>query len=145
MPLLLTGLGKGYCCILLQQIRPEGKFLSSHIVLCAHTTRIANIFLWRDVIAGSSAPPFHRFKIYLAKINTKWQVLANKSVWLEDLNVISVSAKFQVQTLCCLPEISKCIGAELQCLLVKGWNSTDSKIQVRYLGYGHPFNYSSDE
>ena len=41
---LLTGLGKGYCCILLSQIRPEGKsFLSSQIAFCAHTTKIANV------------------------------------------------------------------------------------------------------
>ena len=40
---LLTGLGKGYCCILLPQIRPEGKVLSSQIAFCAHTTRIANV------------------------------------------------------------------------------------------------------
>ena len=39
---------------------------------------------WRDVIAGSSAP-FQRFEIYLAKINTKYQVLANKTLWLEGL------------------------------------------------------------
>ena len=38
----------------------------------------------RDVIAGSFAP-FHRIEIYLAKINMKWQILANKSLWLEDL------------------------------------------------------------
>ena len=40
---LLTGLGKGYCCIVLSQIRPEGKVLSSQIIaFSAHTTRIAN-------------------------------------------------------------------------------------------------------
>ena len=41
--LLLTGLGKGYCCVLLPQIRPEGKVLSSQIAFCAHTTRTANV------------------------------------------------------------------------------------------------------
>ena len=51
----LTGLGKGYCCILLSWIRPEGKVLSSQIAFCAHTTRIS-MCCWRDVIAGSSAP-----------------------------------------------------------------------------------------
>ena len=35
---LLTGLGKGYCCILLLQVRPERKGLSSEIA-----TRIANV------------------------------------------------------------------------------------------------------
>ena len=35
--------GKGYCCILLPQIRPEGKVLSSQIAFNAHTTRIANV------------------------------------------------------------------------------------------------------
>ena len=39
----LTGIGKGYCCVLLPQIRPEGKVLSSQIAFCAHTTRIANV------------------------------------------------------------------------------------------------------
>ena len=39
---LLTGLEKGYGCILLIRIRPEGKVLSSEIVFCAHT-RIANV------------------------------------------------------------------------------------------------------
>ena len=51
--LLLTGLGKGYCSILLPQIRPEGKVLSSQIEFCGHTTRMCR---WRDVIAGSSTP-----------------------------------------------------------------------------------------
>ena len=49
---LFTGLGNGYCCILLPQVRPEGKVLSSQIALCAHTTRIANVVS----MAGSSAP-----------------------------------------------------------------------------------------
>ena len=40
---LLTGVGKRYCCIPLSRIRPEGKVLSSQIVFCAHTTRIANV------------------------------------------------------------------------------------------------------
>ena len=40
---LLTGLGKGYCCILLPQIRPEGKVLLSQIAFCVHTTRIASV------------------------------------------------------------------------------------------------------
>ena len=39
---LLIDLGKGYCCILLPQIRLEGKVLSSQIAFCAHT-RIANV------------------------------------------------------------------------------------------------------
>ena len=54
--------------------------------------------------------------------------------------VTSVCAKFQVQILCCLPEVSKCIRAELYCLLVKGLISTDSKTHVRYLFYSFPFN-----
>ena len=41
--------------------------------------------------------------------------------------------KFQVQILFRLPEISQYIGAELQCLLVKGLNSTYSKTHARYL------------
>ena len=40
---LLTGLAMGYCCILLPQIKPEGKVLSSQIEFCARTTRIANV------------------------------------------------------------------------------------------------------
>ena len=40
---LLTGLGKGYCCVLLPQIKPEGKVLSSQIAFCAYTMRIANV------------------------------------------------------------------------------------------------------
>ena len=39
---LLIDQGKGYCCILLPQIRPEGKVLSSQIAFCAHTTWIAS-------------------------------------------------------------------------------------------------------
>ena len=35
---LLTGLGMGFCCILLPQVRLEGKVLSPQIALCAHTT-----------------------------------------------------------------------------------------------------------
>ena len=42
---LLTGLGKGYCCILLPQIRPEGKVLSSQTAFCTHMTIIANVLL----------------------------------------------------------------------------------------------------
>ena len=52
---LLTGLGKGYCCILLSQIRPESKVLSSQIVF-AHTRWGLEMCWWHDVIAGSSAP-----------------------------------------------------------------------------------------
>ena len=40
---LLTGLGKGYCYMLLPQIGPEGKVLSFQIAFCTHTTRIANV------------------------------------------------------------------------------------------------------
>ena len=40
---LLTGLGMRYCCILLPQIRPQGKVLSFQIAFCAHTTKIANV------------------------------------------------------------------------------------------------------
>ena len=40
---LLTSLGKEYCCILLPQIRAEGKVLSSQIAFCAHTTGIVNM------------------------------------------------------------------------------------------------------
>ena len=40
---LFTGLGKAYCCILLPQIRPEGKVLVSQIAFCAYTTRITNV------------------------------------------------------------------------------------------------------
>ena len=55
----LTGLGKGYCCILLPQIRPEGKVLSLtlHLKLhFAHTRGGLQMWWWHDVIAGSSAP-----------------------------------------------------------------------------------------
>ena len=45
---LLTGLGKGYCCTLLPQIRPDGKVLSSQIAFYAHAIRIANVLVaWR--------------------------------------------------------------------------------------------------
>ena len=37
---LLTGLGKGYCCILLPQ--PEGKVISSQIAFCVHKMGISN-------------------------------------------------------------------------------------------------------
>ena len=45
----LIGLGKGYCRILLPQIRPEGKVVSSQIAFCT-------LCRWRHFIAGSSAP-----------------------------------------------------------------------------------------
>ena len=51
-----TGLGKAYCCILLPQIRPEGKVLSSQIAFSAYTRRGLQMCRWRDVIAGSSTP-----------------------------------------------------------------------------------------
>ena len=55
---LLTGLGKGYCYILLPQIRPEGKVLSSQIAFCtfAHTQQGLQMCRWHDIIAGSSTP-----------------------------------------------------------------------------------------
>ena len=40
---LLTGKGKGYFGILLPQIRPEGKGLSSQTAFYAHTTRFAKV------------------------------------------------------------------------------------------------------
>ena len=52
---LLTSLGKGYCCILLPQIRPAGKVLSSQIAFWALMMRIA-MCLWHDVMAGGFAP-----------------------------------------------------------------------------------------
>ena len=52
---LLIGPGKGYCCTLLPHIRLEGKVLSSHIAFCAHVTKL-QMYRWRDVISGSSAP-----------------------------------------------------------------------------------------
>ena len=39
----LTGVGKGYCYILLPQLKPEGNVLSFQIAYCAHTTGIANL------------------------------------------------------------------------------------------------------
>ena len=72
---------------------------------------------WRDVIAGSSALSQNQQEI-ASTVNCQ----TDHYVW-KTRSVISVSAKFQVQNLCCLPEISKCIGAELLCLLVKGLNS----------------------
>ena len=51
---LLAGLGKGYCSILLPQIRSEGKILSSQVV--CHAQQGLQMCLWRDIIAGSSAP-----------------------------------------------------------------------------------------
>ena len=55
---LLTSLKKGHCCILLSQMRPEGKVLSSQIAFCtfAHTQQGLQMCRWHDVIAGSSAP-----------------------------------------------------------------------------------------
>ena len=40
---LLTGQGTEYCCMLLSQIRPEGKILSSQIVFCAHSTQFTGL------------------------------------------------------------------------------------------------------
>ena len=53
---LLNGLGRGYCCILLSQIRDQRvKFFC--LKLCfAHARRGLQMCPWRDVIAGSSAP-----------------------------------------------------------------------------------------
>ena len=53
---LLTSVRKGYCCILLLQIRPEGKKFSSQISFCAYTRRGLQMYRWRDVIACNSAP-----------------------------------------------------------------------------------------
>ena len=41
----------------------------------------------------------------------------------------------------CLPEISKGFGSELQCLLVKALNLTDSQTHVFYLECNRPFNH----
>ena len=66
---LLAGLETEYCCTLLPHIRLEGKVLSSHIAFCAHVTKL-QMYRWRDVIAGSSAPILP-IRNYFAKINTK--------------------------------------------------------------------------
>ena len=56
--------------------------------------------------------PFHRFEICLTRISTKWHSCQINRSW-KAWSVISVSAKFQLQTLCCLLEFLKCVGAEL--------------------------------
>ena len=75
---LLTGLGKGYCCILLSQIRPEGKVFFRLKLRFAHTRRL-QMCRWRDVTAGSSAP------ISPIRNLLRQKILANKSLRLEDL------------------------------------------------------------
>ena len=54
MFLLLTGLGMGYCCILLPQIKPESFFRLK--LRFTHIRRGLQMCQCRDVIAGSSAP-----------------------------------------------------------------------------------------
>ena len=52
---LLTGLGKGYCCKLLPQIRPELKVKFFRLkLLFAHTWQGLQRCQWCDIIAGSS-------------------------------------------------------------------------------------------
>ena len=68
---------------------------------------------WHAVIAGSSAPIspiqnlFSQNQHKIASTGKQIVMFGRPEVF------ISVSAKFQVQTLFCLPEISKCIRAEL--------------------------------
>ena len=67
---LLTSLGKGYCCILLPQIRPDGKILLSQIAFLRTHNRDCKCV--DGVTSYLIAPtPFHQFGIYLAKINMK--------------------------------------------------------------------------
>ena len=87
---------------------------------------------WRDVIAGSSTPIppirnlFSQNQLEIASTGKQIVIAERREMLSQSLPM------FQVQTLCCLTEVSKYIGAELQCLLVKGLNSTDSKTHVRY-------------
>ena len=71
----------------------------------AHTRRGLQMCRWRDVVAGSSAP--------ISPIRNLFSQNQHEIASTGKQIVISVSAKFQVQALYCLPEISKCIGAEL--------------------------------
>ena len=94
---LLTGLGMRYCCILLPQIRPQGKVLCLKLRF-AHTRR--GLQMW-------FRPHFTESKFISPKSTRNgkyWQT--NRFGW-KTRSVISVSAKFQAQTLCCLPGNSK--------------------------------------
>ena len=69
--------------------------------------------LWHDVMAGGFAP-IPPIQNLFSQNQHRIASTGKKIVMVERPEVfISVSAKFQVQTLCCLPEIAKCIGAEL--------------------------------
>ena len=128
---LLTGLGKGYCCILLSQIRPKSKVLSSQISFCAHTSRIA-MRRWSHVIAGSSAP-ISPIRNLFSQNQHVIERTGEQIVMVERPEVVSQPLPSFRYKLCCLPELSKCIGTELECLPVKDLNSTDSKTHVCYL------------
>ena len=67
---------------------------------------------WRDVIAGSSAPISPNRNLF-SQNQHETESIGTQIGMVGRPEVFSQSAKFEVQTLCCLPEISKCIGAEL--------------------------------
>ena len=77
-----------------------------------HTRRGLQICWWCDVIAGNSAPVSPIQNLF-SQNQHKIASTGKHIVMIGRPKVLSVSAKFQVQTLCCLPEISKCIRAEL--------------------------------
>ena len=134
---LLTGLGKGYCCILLSQISPEGKVLLSEIDF-AHTWWRLQVCQWRDIIAGSSAP-FSPIQNSFSQEQHEIASTGKQIVMVGRPEVLSQSLLCFRYGLCCLPEISKCITAE-PCLLVKGLNATDSKIMCTIYSTAGPLN-----
>ena len=106
---LLTGLGKGYFCILLSQIRPEGKVLSSQI---ARTRRGLQMCRWRNVIAGSSAPISPNRNVS-SQNQLEIASTGKQIVMVGRPEVLSQSVPSFRYRLFCLPEISKCILADL--------------------------------
>ena len=101
MLLLLTELGMGYCCILLPQITPE-----------AYTRRGLQMCRWCDIIASCSAP-ISPIRNLFSQNQHEIASTGKQIVTVGRPEVLSQSLPSFRYRLCCLPEISKCIGAEL--------------------------------
>ena len=87
---------------------------------------------WHDVMASSSAP-ISPIQNLFSQNQHEIASTGKQIVMVGRPEVLSQSLQSFRYRLGCLPEISKCIGAELSCLLVNGLNSTDSKTQLCYL------------
>ena len=74
---------------------------------------------WRDIIAGSSAP-ISLIQNLFSQNQHEIARTGKEIVMVGRPEVLSQSLPSLRYRHCCLPEISKCMGAELSCLLVKG-------------------------